>query len=168
MIEGEGLLNDATALVVYRFAVVAVASGAFSLSHATWKFARSRWWAASPSASRSVRDPAGEAAARPLADGDRDRAPVRVLAHPPGGGARRLGRAGGGNGRPVHGLVHARADERGTRLQGEAVWEIVTFVLNAVLFSLVGLQLRPIVQGIAGHSVGQLAATRRRCAAWSS
>ena len=38
IIEGEGLLNDATALVVYRFAVVAVVSGTFSLSHATWKF----------------------------------------------------------------------------------------------------------------------------------
>jgi len=38
ILEGEGLLNDATALVFYRFAVVAVVSGAFSLSHATWKF----------------------------------------------------------------------------------------------------------------------------------
>src|SRR6266849_4396263 len=38
VVEGEGLLNDATALVLYRFAVVAVVSGAFSLSHATWKF----------------------------------------------------------------------------------------------------------------------------------
>ena len=38
VIEGEGLLNDATALVVYRFAVVAAVTGSFSIGHATWKF----------------------------------------------------------------------------------------------------------------------------------
>ena len=44
-----------------------------------------------------------------------------------------------------------------TRLQGEAFWEIVTFVLNATLFTLVGLELRPIVEGIANRSTGDLA-----------
>ena len=31
VLEGEGLANDATALILYRFAVVAVATGTFSL-----------------------------------------------------------------------------------------------------------------------------------------
>jgi CPA1 family monovalent cation:H+ antiporter len=45
-----------------------------------------------------------------------------------------------------------------TRLQGEAVWEIVTFVVNALLFTLVGLQLRTIVSSIHGRSLGTLVA----------
>jgi monovalent cation/hydrogen antiporter len=39
ILEGEGLANDATALVFYRFAVVAVSVGAFSLGHALVNFA---------------------------------------------------------------------------------------------------------------------------------
>src|SRR5436309_15629588 len=38
LIEGESLINDATALVAYRFAVAAVLTGSFSLWHATWRF----------------------------------------------------------------------------------------------------------------------------------
>jgi CPA1 family monovalent cation:H+ antiporter len=43
-----------------------------------------------------------------------------------------------------------------TRLHGDAVWEILTFLLNALLFGLVGLQLRPILDSIHGHSTGEL------------
>src|SRR5207247_10078206 len=39
-----------------------------------------------------------------------------------------------------------------TRLQGDAVWEILTFVLNALLFVLVGLQLRPILDNLGRRS----------------
>jgi CPA1 family monovalent cation:H+ antiporter len=39
ILEGEGLANDATALVLYRFAVAAVSIGVFSLGHALWMFA---------------------------------------------------------------------------------------------------------------------------------
>ena len=38
VLEGEGLANDATALILYRFAVVAITMGAFSLSKATGMF----------------------------------------------------------------------------------------------------------------------------------
>jgi monovalent cation/hydrogen antiporter len=38
VLEGEGLANDATALILYRFAVMAIASGGFSLSMATTEF----------------------------------------------------------------------------------------------------------------------------------
>jgi CPA1 family monovalent cation:H+ antiporter len=38
IIEGESLINDATALVVYGFAVTAVLTGTFSLWHAVWRF----------------------------------------------------------------------------------------------------------------------------------
>ena len=38
IIEGESLINDATALVAYSFAVTAVTTGSFSLWHAAWRF----------------------------------------------------------------------------------------------------------------------------------
>src|ERR1700689_873292 len=39
ILEGEGLANDATALILYRFAIVAVSVGAFSLGKAAGTFA---------------------------------------------------------------------------------------------------------------------------------
>src|SRR5262249_8403056 len=38
VLEGEGLANDATALILYRFAVLAITTGSFSLSTATGTF----------------------------------------------------------------------------------------------------------------------------------
>src|SRR5215475_1792692 len=38
VIEGEGLANDATALILYRFAVVAISTGTFSLGKASGTF----------------------------------------------------------------------------------------------------------------------------------
>src|SRR6185369_11345753 len=38
ILEGESLINDATALVAYRFGVAALATGSFSLVHATGQF----------------------------------------------------------------------------------------------------------------------------------
>jgi len=38
VLEGEGLANDATALILYRFAVIAITTGSFSLSKATGAF----------------------------------------------------------------------------------------------------------------------------------
>lgn len=38
ILEGEGLANDATALILYRFAVIAVTTGTFSLPHAAGSF----------------------------------------------------------------------------------------------------------------------------------
>ena len=43
-----------------------------------------------------------------------------------------------------------------TRIQGNAVWEIVQFLLNSALFVLVGLQLPGILDGIDGDQTGRL------------
>ena len=43
-----------------------------------------------------------------------------------------------------------------TRLQGDGVWEILTFVINALVFALVGLQLPHIIDSLAGTSRGTL------------
>ena len=53
-----------------------------------------------------------------------------------------------------------------TRLQGDAVWEILTFMLNALLFGLVGLQLRSILDSLEGRSTGSLIAGRRDRRRW--
>jgi CPA1 family monovalent cation:H+ antiporter len=48
-----------------------------------------------------------------------------------------------------------------TRLQGEGFWDVLTFLLNVLLFGLVGLQLRPVLDGLSGRNgwslVGQAA-----------
>jgi CPA1 family monovalent cation:H+ antiporter len=43
-----------------------------------------------------------------------------------------------------------------TRLQGDAVWEILTYLLNTLLFILVGLQLPRIVNALGDQSVATL------------
>ena len=45
-----------------------------------------------------------------------------------------------------------------TRLQGYFVWDIVGFIVNAILFVLVGLQLRTIVAALPGYSASTLGA----------
>jgi monovalent cation/hydrogen antiporter len=43
-----------------------------------------------------------------------------------------------------------------TRVQGYFVWDIVDFIINAILFVLIGLQLRMVVNGLAGYSASTL------------
>jgi NhaP-type Na+/H+ and K+/H+ antiporter len=43
------------------------------------------------------------------------------------------------------------------RLQGYFVWDIVDFIINAILFVLIGLQLRAVVDGLSGYSASTLA-----------
>jgi CPA1 family monovalent cation:H+ antiporter len=42
------------------------------------------------------------------------------------------------------------------RLQGVAIWEILTFLLNAILFLLVGLQLPGVLDNLSGRTTGEL------------
>ena len=43
-----------------------------------------------------------------------------------------------------------------SRMQGFAMWSILTFLLNATLFILIGLQLPSIVDGLAGSSASEV------------
>ena len=47
-------------------------------------------------------------------------------------------------------LAHAGADDAQVRLQGLAVWEIVQYLLNAILFVLIGLQLPVVLDALDG------------------
>jgi CPA1 family monovalent cation:H+ antiporter len=44
-----------------------------------------------------------------------------------------------------------------TRLWGRGFWEVLTFLLNVLLFGLIGLQLRPILDGLGGRGGWSLA-----------
>lgn len=156
IVEGESLVNDATALVLYRFAVAAVVTGSFSLWHATAHF---------------FLDVAGGIAVG-LAVGFLIRQLRRRLDHSPTEiaialfsgyfgylPAEALGVSAVLAAVTVGVYVGWYTPELTTvrtRLQGDAVWEIVVFLLNAALFTVVGLQLRPILDDLSGRSVASL------------
>jgi Na+/H+ antiporter len=156
LIEGESLVNDATALVAYRFAVAAVLTGTFSLWHATWRFAVD----------------VGGGIAIGLAVGFVIRMIRRRMNHSPteiaiallsGYFAYLPAQAAGVSAvlaavtvSVYVGWYTPELTTVQTRLQGDAVWNILTFLLNALLFGLVGLQLRPILDSLSGRSTGTL------------
>jgi len=156
IIEGESLVNDATALVVYGFAVAAVVTGTFSLWHAVWRF---------------VVDVIGGVCVG-LAIGYVIRQVRRRLNHSPTEiaiaifsgyfaylPAEALGVSAVLAAVTVGVYVGWYTPELTTvqtRLQGDAVWEILVFMLNGLLFALIGLQLRPILDGLSGRSPATL------------
>ena len=158
VIEGENLTNDWTALVLYRIAVAAVVSGSFSLWEAGLKFVWSGLGGLAVglvagvvirAVRRRVNDPPTEFTISLLSG---------YAAYLP---AEELG---------VSGVIAAvtvgiymgwhtpELTTPVTRLQGVAIWEVLTFLLNALLFLLVGLQLPSVIDDISGHSAGELVA----------
>ena len=156
LIEGESLVNDGTALVAYRFAVAAVVTGSFSLAAASGRF---------------LLNVVGGIAVG-LAVGFVLRQVRRRLDNPPveitisilsGFFAYLPAQAIG-----VSGILAAvtvgiymgwytpELTTPQTRLQGVAVWEILFFLLNALLFALVGLQLPSILDALSGTPTGTL------------
>jgi CPA1 family monovalent cation:H+ antiporter len=157
IVESESLVNDGTALVLYRVAVVAAVSGEFSVADASLRFV---WSVVGGIAIGLLAGFVIAAVRRRL-----DNPPVEVtIALMTGYVAFIPATAAGASG--VLAVVTAgvylgwRTPELTsvqTRLQGIAVWEILVFVLNALLFALVGLQLARILDTLTGRSSGELA-----------
>ena len=145
VLEGEGLANDATALILYRFAVAVVGSGVFSLTQATgmfvlivvgeiaygiglgWLSLRLRRWA---------RDPRVEITLSLLTP----YAAFLLPAHLGGSGVLATIAAGlfvSWNG-PL--LIPAA-----TRLQGIFFWDLVVYLLEGLVFLVTGLQIRTLL-----------------------
>ncbi|MEP6953020.1 MAG: Na+/H+ antiporter, partial [Solirubrobacteraceae bacterium] len=145
-LEGESLVNDGTALVVYRTAVAAATGGAFDLLHATGDFALNAVGGVAVGAVAGV----VLLAALRRARGDgivgvTFSLGAGYLAYLP---AEHLGVSGVLAAVTVGLIVGHRASELSTatsRLRGYAFWEVLVFLLNAVLFLLVGLQLPAIL-----------------------
>jgi monovalent cation/hydrogen antiporter len=158
ILEGESLVNDATALVAYRLAVVAAATGVFSLGQAAVSFAvvsiggvligLTVGWALVEIGKR-LDDP-----------------PVEVLVSLLGPFAAWLPaealQVSGVLAVVTAGIVLGRAAPRimssDTRVLGSGVWQMMIFTLNGLVFILIGLQLPTILDEVSvDRSAGELA-----------
>jgi monovalent cation/hydrogen antiporter len=166
IIEGESLVNDASALVLYRVAVAAVVTGAFSLWESGGRLVLN---AAAGIAiglavgmvvrevRRRMNDAPSEIAIS-LLTGYLAYLPAEAL-----GVSAVLAAVTVGVYMGWHTPELTNAE---TRLQGQAFWSILTFVLNAALFTLVGLQLPVVLDGLDGWSTAEIAgAAAAVCAA---
>jgi monovalent cation/hydrogen antiporter len=155
VVEGESLINDGTALVAYRTAVAAV-GGTFSIWEAGLEFVLS--------AAGGIA--IGLAVGWVIAEIRRriDDIPVEITISLLSGYAGYLpAEAVGASGvlaavttGIVLGWMAPDISTASMRLQGYAVWEIVTFLLNALLFVLIGLQLPLILDRLEGQPAGEL------------
>ncbi len=157
VLEGESLINDASSLVLYRFAVAAVASGSVSYAAGAVEFV------ASALGGTLVGWAIGRAAIwvfSKLDDTMLDIAVNLLSGFAAYLAAERL-HVSGVLAAVACGVVlnrrqHAEFTAR-TRLELQAVWNFVEFVLEALVFMLIGLQLRGIAGRIEGHAWGQVA-----------
>ncbi|HEX4267078.1 MAG TPA: Na+/H+ antiporter [Steroidobacteraceae bacterium] len=157
ILEGEGLANYATALILYRFAVVAVSLGAFSLGRAAgtfcvivagevlwgigvgWMMLRLRRWAADPpiEITLSVLTPFLAFWPPEYLGGSGVLATVAVGLYVSFNGPRLISPA--------------------TRLQGVFFWDFLTYTLEGLVFLITGLQARALIAGIRIYSLRELA-----------
>jgi Na+/H+ antiporter len=156
VIEGESLVNDGTALVAYRVAVGAAVGGSFSLLDAGIEFVLGAiggiaiglavGWVISE-IRRRIDDIPIEVTIS-LLSGYAGYVPAEAV------------HASGVLAAVTVGIVLGwRAPQISTasmRLTGYALWEILVFLLNALLFVLIGLQLPLILDGLSGEPVGTL------------
>jgi monovalent cation/hydrogen antiporter len=157
ILEGEGLANDATALILYRFAIVAVSSGTFSFGKATGEFAviiasELLWGIAVGWLMLRVR--------RWVAD-----AQIEIVLSiltpyiaywPPQhlGGSGVLATVVTGlyvswNGSSLISAV--------TRLQGIFFWDVLVYLIEGIVFLMTGLQARTLIMGLGTYSLSALA-----------
>jgi Na+/H+ antiporter len=156
IVEGENLTNDWTALVLYSVAVAAVVTGTFSLGESIVRFVLSgvgglAMGLAAGVVIRFVRsridDPPTEITIS-LLSGYAGYLPAEELGFSGVIAAVTTG--------VYMGWYTPQLTTAVMRLQGVAVWEIGTFLLNAVLFLLVGLQLPPVLDAVEGYSAPEL------------
>jgi CPA1 family monovalent cation:H+ antiporter len=156
LIEGESLVNDATALVAYRVAIAAAVGGSFSAVDAGLEFVLAA--AGGVAIGLGVGYVIAEIRAR-IEDPVTEITISLLTAYAAFIPADELGLSG------VLAAVTSglylgwRAPELispETRLQTLGTWEILTFLLNATLFILVGLQLPVIVDDLQGTPASQV------------
>ncbi len=157
VLEGESLLNDASALVLYRFAVAATLAGEVSLGEASLSFLLS---AAGGAAAGYAIGRAAMWVFDRLEDTLLDILVSFLAGFAAYLAAERL-HVSGVLAAVACGLVlgrrqHAAFTAR-TRLEMGAVWGFAEFVLTALVFVLIGLQLRGILERLEPYDPWQLA-----------
>lgn len=157
-IEGEGLFNDATALVAFRVAVAATVSGGFSLADAGLRFVLGA--AGGVAIGLAVGWLSGWVRAH-IYDAQISITISLLTAYAAFLPAEAVG-ASAVLAVVTAGIVMAIRSpdvlDARPRLQGYFVWDIVDFLINATLFALIGLQLRSIVGGLHEYRFLDLAA----------
>jgi len=157
VLEGEGLANDATALILYRFAVAAVATGAFNAQQAAgtfglivvgeiiwgtvvgWLSLRLRQWA---------RDPRVEITLSLMTPYLAFWAPAHL------GGSGVLATVACGLYVSWNGpLLISSA----TRLQGIFFWDLIVYLIEGLVFLVTGLQTRTLIEQTHSFSIRDLA-----------
>ena len=157
ILEGESLVNDATSFISFRFAVAAVMTGSFSLGHASLRFlfvavggvcvGLAVGWLATQVQKR-LDDPPVQTMFSLL---------TPYLAYFSGerlhvSGILAVVIAGMYYGWRVPRILSGRM-----RLQAVPVWEMVLFILNGILFMLIGLQLPQVIRALPPGSAFQVA-----------
>ncbi|MBV9594125.1 MAG: Na+/H+ antiporter [Actinobacteria bacterium] len=158
LIEGEGLLNDATALTLYQVAVAAAVGGGFSFVTASGRFVLSavggllvgvvvalvvrvsRRWLSEPIVANAIS------------------LGVPFLAYLFGeeihvSGVLAVVVAG-----LMIGHDAPRVASSASRLQTGAVWQLVDFLLEGFVFLLIGQQLKEVLRGLKGESIASICA----------
>ncbi|GHO46864.1 Na+/H+ antiporter [Ktedonospora formicarum] len=159
VLEGESLLNDATSLVAYRTAVVAVVTGAFSMWQAGGEFLLS-------SLGGIAIGIAGGFVVTPFFRRLANDVPVYLTFTFLSGFAVYLLadalHASGVLAVIALGLFYAQPRFSTMtpvlRIQGTAIWEMVVFLLNGMIFILIGLQLRGVVERLAEAHISLISA----------
>ena len=149
ILEGESLVNDASALVIFTFAVAAAVSGQFSVASASWRFCFVS------AAGVAVGYAVGVAACKLRERLRADDAVVTLVsllipyaAYLPAewvhaSGVLSVVTCGLYVGRRLPRIASSEQ-----RLRERAVWETLVLLLNGVVFVLIGLQLRSVVGAI--------------------
>jgi CPA1 family monovalent cation:H+ antiporter len=156
ILEGESLVNDATALVTYRLAVAAALTGAFSLGAATLEFAAVVvggvliglvvGWTVSWILAR-LEDPPVEVLVTLIAP---------FAAFLPAELVHVSGVLAAVTAGVLLGWRAPRVMSSDTRVLGVAAWQMTTFVVNGLAFLLIGLQLPQILDAISGRTTSEL------------
>lgn len=157
VLEGESLLNDASSLVLYRFAVAATMAGTVSFGEASLAFV------AGGVGGAVLGYAVGRAAMWIFAHLEDTLLDILVsflagfaayiaAEHLHASGVLAAVACGLVLGQQQHAAFTAQ-----TRLESGAVWSFVEFVLTALVFILIGLQLRDLVTRLEDHDLWQLA-----------
>jgi Na+/H+ antiporter len=157
ILEGESLINDATSFISFRFAVAAVLTGAFSLGQASLRFlfvaaggvcvGLAVGWLATQLQKR-LDDPPVQTMFSLL---------TPYVAYFSGERLHVSGILAVVIAGIYYGWRAPRILSGRMRLQALPVWEMVTFILNGILFMLIGLQLPQVVQALAPGTVTRVA-----------
>jgi monovalent cation/hydrogen antiporter len=156
IVEGESLVNDGLALVLYKSAVGVAVAGTFSLWNISWHLIVNVVGGIGVGLAvgyvvRQVRrrvDDAPTEVALALLSGYLAYLPASALGVSGVLAAVTIG--------VYMGWYTPQLTNGITRLSGNAFWEILTFIINALLFTLVGLQLHGILDRLSGRSTASL------------